>query len=59
MKKPCYTCQHRRCKPDLKSKGHAVAWSCGLKDIRFGYQFQYEAGENMPDRCADRLLPSK
>ena len=32
-----------------------MVWSCAKKGIRFGYQWQYEAGENMPAKCVDRL----
>jgi hypothetical protein len=37
----------------VKARGYAVVWGCGKKGIRFGYQFQYEAGENMPSKCAE------
>jgi hypothetical protein len=55
LPKPCYTCQHRRGKTESKARGHVLVLDCSKRGIRFGYQWQYDAGENMPDKCTDRL----
>jgi hypothetical protein len=56
--KPCYSCQRRRCKTEVKARGHVTVWGCGKRGIRFGYRWQYDAGENMPAKCADVQLLS-
>lgn len=56
LDKPCYTCLYRRCKMEVKNKGHITIWGCAEKRIRFGYQWDYEAGTNMPVRCEKQTV---
>lgn len=53
--KPCHTCQRRRCRVESTQGGHVIIWGCGRHGIRFGYQWQYAAGENMPEHCPDQV----
>jgi hypothetical protein len=57
----CKKCQNRRARTESKEGGHALIWGCATvkgkdgKGIRFGYQFEYEAGKNMRTDCKDYL----
>jgi len=52
MKPPCFTCLNRRCATESKRGGHVTVWGCTVRRIRFGYQWDYDAGANMPQQCA-------
>ncbi|MFA6904443.1 MAG: hypothetical protein WC236_15315 [Gallionellaceae bacterium] len=57
----CKTCQHRRARTESKAGGHVLIWGCSKikqkdgKGIRFGYQWEYQAGKNMRKSCVEYL----
>lgn len=53
--KPCHTCLNRRFGLEHNSRTHVGVWRCTKKDIRLGYQWQYDTGESMPDKCQDAI----
>ena len=51
----CKKCIHRHCQIRSKDNGHAIVWRCDIeeKKLWFGFQFEYDAGKNMPNKCKD------
>jgi hypothetical protein len=58
MSFPCHSCQHRRYRIYSAAGGHVVVFGCEVRHIRFGYQWEYKAGNNMPEKC-DELLTNQ
>lgn len=54
INKPCHTCQHRKVSI-TPSPSQFTVWLCVKRHIRFGYDFEYEDGVNMPKTCEDWL----
>ena len=49
----CKLCNHRRCKLESKNGSNLHIWGCGKRGIRFGNQWDYDEGKNMPAECAE------